>query len=127
MLKIILTGNVGKDCERRSFEGGKDKVSFSVGVSAGKDKTTWVECVVTNEKQQEIAMNYIKKGMKILIEGMPTTNAYIDKENKAVGKMTVYVNNMEFLSKVEQDNSPNHTLPPKSDGGYPNNDNDIPF
>ena len=101
MKKIIITGNVGRDPEMRADQTGGEFASFSVGVSVGtkqNPKTDWVD-VTCNGKLSDIARNYIKKGTKVLVEGFPSVNAYINRENKPVGTLRVYANSIELLSK----------------------------
>ena len=107
MKKIIITGNVGRDPELRADQGGNQFATFSVGVSVGtkqSPKTDWVE-VSCNGKLADLAKNYIKKGSKLLIEGFPSANAYINKENKPVASLRVFANTVEFLSKRDDENS----------------------
>ena len=103
MKKIIITGHVGKDPELRADQSGNQFATFSMGVSVGTKqapKTDWVD-VSCNGKLADLAKNYIKKGSKLLIEGYPSANAYINKENKPVASLRVFANNVEFLSKQE--------------------------
>jgi len=104
MKKIIITGYVGKDPDLRvDSNSGNQFATFSVGVSVGTKqapKTDWVD-VSCNGKLADIAKNYIKKGSKLLVEGFPSTSAYINKENKAIATLKVFANNVEFLSKQE--------------------------
>ncbi len=121
MKKIIITGNVGRDPEMRADQTGGQFASFSVGVSVGtkqNPKTDWVD-VTCNGKLSDLARNYIKKGSKILVEGFPSVNAYVNRENKPVGTLRVYANNIEFLGKREDstgtddanNNDPVYNLP----------------
>lgn len=103
MKKIIITGHVGKDPELRADQSGNQFATFSMGVSVGTKqapKTDWVD-VSCNGKLADLAKNYIKKGSKLLVEGFPSANAYINKENKPVASLRVFANNVEFLSKQE--------------------------
>jgi len=121
MKKIIITGNVGRDPEMRADQSGGQFASFSVGVSVGtkqNPKTDWVD-VTCNGKLSDLARNYIKKGSKLLIEGFPSVNAYVNRENKPVGTLRIYANNIEFLGKREDstetddanNNEPVYNLP----------------
>jgi single-strand DNA-binding protein len=104
MLKIILTGNVGRDPELRADKNGDIFVTFSIGVSVGNKqnpKTTWIECTCNN-KLSDVAKNYVKKGSKLLIVGFPSINAYINKNNEAVGNMRVNVNELEFIGSLQE-------------------------
>lgn len=105
MKKIIITGNVGRDPELRADQAGNSFATFSVGVFVGtkqNPKTDWVE-VSCNGKLSDLARNYIKKGTKLLIEGFPSVNAYINKDNQPVGTLRVYANVIELLSRREGD------------------------
>jgi single-strand DNA-binding protein len=87
--KVILVGNLGKDPEIRSFQNGGRMASFSIATSESwkdkstgekKDKTEWHRISVMNEKLVEIVERYLKKGMKVYIEGQLETRKWTDKE-----------------------------------------------
>ncbi len=142
MKKIIITGNVGRDPELRADQNGNQFATFSVGVSVGtkqNPKTDWVE-VTCNGKLFDVARNYVKKGSKLLIEGFPSVNAYINKDNKAIGTLRVNASNFEFLGRREDEsidnNQSNQSLSsvydlPDTDSGVPSISSDelnsIPF
>lgn len=141
MKKIIITGNVGRDPEMRTDQTGGQFASFSVGVSVGNKqnpKTDWVD-VTCNGKLSDVARNYIKKGSKILVEGFPSVNAYINRENKPVGTLRVYASNIELLGKREDSagddthhNEPTYNLPEVTEDtsapvGSSLTSDDIPF
>ena len=105
MKKIIITGNVGKDAESRSDQSGNSFTSFSVAVSVGtkaNPKTDWIDVSCT-AKLGEIALLYVKKGTKVLIEGFPTVNAYMTRENKPAASLRIYAHTMELLSRKEDE------------------------
>ena len=100
MKKILITGNLGKDPEKKSDGAGNQFVTFTVAVSVGnkeKPKTDWVD-ISCNGKLSELASAYLTKGAKVLVSGFPSVNAYVNKENKAVGVLRIYADNIEFLS-----------------------------
>lgn len=104
MKKIIVTGNVGRDPEQRTLPSGESFVVFSLAVSSGtkaNPKTDWLE-ISCNGKTADVVQNYVRKGSKLLIEGTPGVNAYINKENKAVGTLRVYANTIEFIGSREK-------------------------
>ena len=110
MKKMIITGNVGRDPEVRVDPTGNNFTTFSVGVSVGtKDnpKTDWVD-ISCNGKLAEIAQAYVKKGAKVLIEGFPSVNAYVNKDNKPIGTIRIFANTLELLSKREDESSSQH-------------------
>lgn len=104
MKKIIVTGNAGRDAESKSDQNGNNFATFSVAISVGTKqapRTDWVE-VSCNGNQADFACKYIRKGTKLLIEGFPTTSAYINiKDNKPVATLRIYANNIEILSRKD--------------------------
>lgn len=103
MKKVIITGNVGHDASTQVMQDGSEFVKFSVGVSVGtkqNPKTDWCE-VTCNGKLADVAKNYVRTGIKVLIEGFPTVNAYLSREGKAVGSLRIYANNIELLNRKE--------------------------
>lgn len=107
MKKIIITGNVGREPQIKTDRTNSDMAFFSVGVSVGtkqNPKTDWVE-IICNNKLADIAKNFIKKGSFLLIEGFPITDAYINKENKAISVLKIIANNIEFLNKGDMNSS----------------------
>ncbi len=133
MKKILITGNVGRDPDVRVDQSGNNFATFSVAVSVGtkKPKTDWVQVSCTG-KLSEIARNYIKKGSKLLVEGFPTVNVYLDKQNKPTGTLVVYANNIEFLggseSKEPSNDNSAYVLPEVTDQQTSKDlYNDVPF
>ncbi len=111
MKKIILTGNLGRDPEMRTSPSGEQFATFTLAVSVGtkqNPKTDWVD-VSCNGKLADVVCTYLKKGTKILVSGFPTVNAYMNKENQAVGSLRVYADDIEFLSPKASTDSPTDT------------------
>ncbi len=104
MKKIFVTGNVGRDPELRYAPSGETFVTFSLAVTTGpKDnqKTDWLE-ISCNGRTAENVQKWVKKGSKLLIEGTPSANAYINKEGKAVASLRVSASNIEFIGSRER-------------------------
>src|SRR5271156_277047 len=87
--KVILIGNLGKDPEARTMQSGGKVVSFSVATSENwndkatgerKEKTQWHRIAIFNERLGEIAEKYLKKGMKVYLEGALESRKYTDKD-----------------------------------------------
>ncbi len=76
---LIIVGNVGKDPEMRYTPSGQAVTSFSVasnrqyttGNGEQVKETIWFR-VTTWGKQAEVCNQYVKKGMKVLVEGRLT-------------------------------------------------------
>jgi single-stranded DNA-binding protein len=72
--KLIIAGNATKDAQaRQSKDGEKTFATFDVGVSDGKDKTTYFPVVVFG-KQGEAVAKYVTKGRQVLVEGRVLVN-----------------------------------------------------
>lgn len=87
--KVILVGNLGRDPEVRRTGAGDPIVSFSLAMTESwrdktsgerKDRTEWANIVIFNENIGKVAEQYLKKGMKIYIEGQLQTRDFTDKD-----------------------------------------------
>ena len=86
--KVIIVGNVGQDPESKTFPDGGAMTHISVATSESwKDKQTgqqqerteWHR-IVFNGRLAEIALQYLRKGSKVYIEGSLRTRKWQDKE-----------------------------------------------
>jgi len=76
---LIIVGNVGKDPEMRYTPSGQAVTSFSLatnreystGDGSKVKETIWFR-VTTWGKQAEVCNQYVKKGMKVLVDGRLT-------------------------------------------------------
>lgn len=86
--RIMLIGNVGKNPEVRTFDGGNKVANFTLATtkrytnSNGQavDATTWHNIQV-NGKIAEVAEKYVQKGDPIYVEGELTSRSYVDRNN----------------------------------------------
>lgn len=106
----IFSGNLGGDAETKTLDSGNSVISFSVAVSESykdksgekKDKTTWVRCTkwVSPNGSTKIA-DYLKKGQTVIIEGKPSTRAYLDKSGDAKATLEVNVSELTLVGRNE--------------------------
>lgn len=131
--RIIIVGNVGRDAEMRYTPTGVPVTSFSVAVNRRwnsasgeqQEKTTWFR-VTCWRKLAETAGQYVKKGMKILVEGEVEAQAYVDREGTARGTLELTATNFRFLgSRAEA----GEAAPAAAGAGedFPVHEDDIPF
>ena len=74
---LVIVGNVGKDAEMRFTPSGQAVTSFSVATNREYKNATNGETVketiwfrvTTWGKQAEVCNQYVKKGMKVLVDG----------------------------------------------------------
>ncbi len=86
--KVILIGNLGKDPEIRRTQDGRPICNFNIATSESwrdktsgerKEKTEWHRVVIFSEPLCKIAEQYLKKGMKVYIEGALQTRKWTDQ------------------------------------------------
>ncbi len=89
--KAILVGNLGADPEIRRLNNGNSVTSFSLATSESwrdknsgerREKTEWHRVVVFNENLVKLAEQYLKKGMKVYVEGQILTRKYQDQQGQ---------------------------------------------
>ena len=146
--KVILVGNVGNEPEIKTFQSGDRVANFSVATSESwKDKesgdkksiTEWHKIAIFNSALIDIAQKFIKKGMKIYIEGQMQTRKWqdqsgIDKYSTEV-VLQKYRGELVLLDKAENkiNNNTEKLEPKRSDqlenfnGKEADLDDDIPF
>ncbi|MGI8893511.1 MAG: single-stranded DNA-binding protein [Bacteroidia bacterium] len=109
--KVILVGNLGKDPEVRSFEGGAKKASFPLATSESfktrdgvkKDHTEWHNIVLWRGLA-DVAEKYLSKGSQVYVEGRIRTRSWDDKDG-----------NKKYITEIEADTMT--MLGRKSDSG----------
>lgn len=77
-------------------------------------------------------MQFVAKGSKLLIDGCPSINVYVDKTGKAAGSIQVTINTVEFIGskKDEQqaDSEPESTAQSAFNAPGPSlQSDDVPF
>ena len=86
--KVILVGNLGRDPEIRSMPNGDRIANLSIATSETwrdkssgerKEKTEWHRVVIFNDQLAKVAEQYLKKGMKVYIEGQLQTRKWQDQ------------------------------------------------
>jgi single-strand DNA-binding protein len=86
--KVILVGNLGADPEIRRLNSGDPVVNLRIATSETwrdknsgerKEKTEWHSVVIFNDNLAKVAEQYLKKGMKVYIEGQLQTRKWQDQ------------------------------------------------
>jgi len=136
--KAILIGNLGKDPEVRSIEGGAKVASFPLAtneVYKGKDgnKVEQVEWhnVVVWRGLAELAEKYLKKGSQIYLEGKIKTRSWDDKEGNKRYITEIIGDNITFLGKPADGNFSGRNAPAPTASDAPlvedGGGDDLPF
>lgn len=143
--KVLLLGNVGKDPEIASTNGGALVAKLSLATSERfKDKqgewqerTEWHN-LVAYAGGAEILRDYVHKGSKLYVEGRLTTRSWEDKESgKKIYRTEIVVGDISLLSEngrsekaVSEQRPARHELSEEASGDFDGlgiSDRDIPF
>ena len=124
--KAIILGNIGKVDIRATKDGGQ-VVSISVATSYkakdGNDVVEWHN-ITFFSKLADIAAQYLKKGMKVYVEGQIKTEKYQAKDGTDRYTTKIIAQQLQMLDKkddVQQESKP----ATQTTDGFP--DDDIPF
>lgn len=106
MLKMSAIGHLGKDCIVKEVNG-KNVINFTVAHTEKfkdaqgvlKEKTTWLECAYWSDR---VAIApYLLKGTQVYVEGSPSADGYIDKNNQARATLRLRVDKIELLGSKQ--------------------------
>jgi single-strand DNA-binding protein len=89
--KVILVGNLGADPEIRRLNSGDPVVNMRIATSESwrdkmsgerREKTEWHNVVIFNDNLAKVAEQYLKKGMKVYVEGQLQTRKWQDQQGQ---------------------------------------------
>jgi single-strand DNA-binding protein len=107
MNKIFLIGNVGSDPEFKQTNNSSVS-SFSLAVNEKRKvndqyetKATWFK-IVHFGKGAEFTQKFIKKGMKIHIEGKVEVSTYSANDGSQRQSMSIIAENINIFDKIEK-------------------------
>lgn len=128
--KVILVGNLGADPEIRRLNSGDPIVNLTVATSESwrdknsgerKEKTEWHRVVIFNDQLAKVAEQYLKKGMKVYVEGALQTREY---EKSGETRRTTEIVLQKFRGELQMLDKP---AGEKSPDDRPGDDSEIPF
>ncbi|MFN8294423.1 MAG: single-stranded DNA-binding protein [Chitinophagales bacterium] len=114
--KVILVGNLGKDPVLKRFSETNAIAEFSLATSERyRDKegnlqtiTDWHNIRIPFARQAEVAEKYLRKGMRVYVEGKIRTREY-EKDGQKRYITEVIADNFQMLDKKEDGNYGNNT------------------
>ena len=130
---LVIVGNVGKDAEMRFTPSGQAVTSFSVATNREYKNATNGETVketiwfrvTTWGKQAEVCNQYVKKGMKVLVDGRLSPDKETggprvwDSKGTPKASYEVTAGTVRFLSSRGDTSEPqqgeHNELPPEED------------
>jgi len=89
--KVILLGNLGRDPESRTTQGGDTIVSLSVATSESwndkqsgerRERVEWHRVVIFNQVLASVAERFLKRGAKVYLEGTLQTRKWTDQQGQ---------------------------------------------
>lgn len=134
MIQITFTGTLGRDAEEKEF-GSNKVVVFSAAVNERKkdsngeyvETTTWVDVLYGRGSG---ILSYLKKGTRVLIQGTPKVNAYMNRDNQPVASLSVSAHTVELIGgKTDSQQAPQHGNASQqgSPFGKQTSDDNLPF
>ena len=137
--RVQLIGNLGQDPEIRAKQNGDKIATFSMATTDSwtdarsgekKEKTEWHRVVIFSDGLAGVAEKYLKKGMKVFIEGALQTRKWTD--NAGVEKYTTEVVLQAYNGKLIMLGEPNgqrsnRTHADAPPARAPDLDDEIPF
>jgi single-strand DNA-binding protein len=107
--KVMLIGNLGKDPEVRTFEGGGKIVRFTLATSETYNNrqgekvthTEWHNITVGRKGLADVCEQYLKKGHKIFAEGRLRTRSWEDQNGVTKYSTEIQLDNMTMLTSRE--------------------------
>lgn len=124
---VILMGRLTKDPEIRYTAGddGNQIASYSIAVNRvykrdGQPESDFFDCVCFG-KQAEFAEKYLRKGIKMVIQGRIQNNNYKDKEGRTVYRNQIVIVSQEF---AESKNAQSGSSSPRQEAAKPKADAD---
>lgn len=108
----VYTGNLGRDFDVTTTNGGMTIAKSSLGVrrdfkdkQTGKYETDWIPLTVFG-KTAEVMSQHLSKGSKIEVVGKLQTNNYTDKDGNKRTSYDVIVNSFGFLDSNSDNQKP---------------------
>ncbi|MCA3254946.1 MAG: single-stranded DNA-binding protein [Alphaproteobacteria bacterium] len=89
--KVILVGNLGRDPEVRTMQGGDKVATLRIATSETwkdkatgerKERTEWHTVVIFNPGLVDVAERFTRKGSKIYVEGKLSTRKWTDQQGQ---------------------------------------------
>jgi len=115
MNKCILMGRVARDPDVRATQSGKRvaRLTLAVDRRKGKDNQQPADFInlIVWDKLAEFVDSFIKKGIKLLIEGRLQTRTYEDQAGEKKYITEVVVNDIEFAESKKKENAEPEELP----------------
>ena len=106
---ITISGNIGRDPEQKSTQGGSFVLRFSVAVTDSRrgqdgqytDYVSWVSCVMFGKRAESIAQ-YLHKGSKVCVQGKIRETKWQTRDGQNRSTLEVIVDEISFDSQQQR-------------------------
>lgn len=110
MNKQIIIGNLTRDPEGGTTQGGVNYARFTVAVrkryhKEGEPDSDFIQ-VTAWRSLGDTCMKYLQKGRKVCVIGEPQPHAWIDKDGEARAAIQITADEVEFLGQRGSTNEP---------------------
>ncbi|PWJ93597.1 single-strand binding protein [Mesorhizobium loti] len=122
--KVLLIGHLGADPEIRRLNSGEPVVNIRIATSESwrdknsgerKEKTEWHNVVIFNDNIAKVAEQYLKKGMKVYVEGQLQTRKWQDQSG--TDRYTTEIVLQKFRGELQMLETKNGGDDPSDDRG----------
>lgn len=102
--KVLISGNLGRDPELQSTNGGTEVLRFGVAVNdrvkgadgEWTDRPNWIDCVMFGTRAKSVS-RFLSKGSKVAIEGKLRWSQW-ERDGQKRSKIEVIVDEIEFMT-----------------------------
>jgi single-strand DNA-binding protein len=140
--RVQLIGNLGRDPEARTTQGGKRLVTLSIATTDSwrdpasgerREQTEWHRVVIWNEGLGELAERFLQKGAKVYLEGKLKYRKWTDQsgQERDSAEITIspYEGTIRFLDRRRDEGGSSRNTTSRGAGTTASSDpdDDIPF
>lgn len=127
MRRMTVTGNIVKDAEAKNING-SNVIQFTVCVNEKfndkqgnkQENAYYYDCSIWRDDTN--VSKYMKKGVKMLVEGTPEVNQWTDKDGKPRAGIRIRVSMWEFQSSANTQSVANPQTSTNGSGMQQNTD-----
>lgn len=104
---VILVGNVTAD-PRKGKAGETPFIEFSIAVNefkGGEEVANFFDCTIYGKRAVALA-DLVKKGQRVAVSGRLRQDRWKTEDDKTRTKVSIVVNDLEFMSAKAADNEP---------------------
>ncbi|MDY5003919.1 MAG: single-stranded DNA-binding protein [Atopobiaceae bacterium] len=113
--QVSISGNLTRDSELRSTQGGTAILSFVVAVNdrvkgqdgQWTDRPNFVDCILFGTRAQSLKQ-YLVKGTKVAIAGKLRYSSWQAQDGSRRSKLEVVADDLEFLSRQQWQQAPQY-------------------